>query len=102
MITKLKLPSQSDFKTFREDIKSLGGVWASENVYFSQMRDGYTAAYKPKYPEPCNKYMTIQTLWASGAYNRGNYELISYREGKFSSNYFNSIAEIKQFLEEYS
>lgn len=39
------------FKTFKQYIRRLQGCWASDNVYFSQMRDTYSAAYLPKYPE---------------------------------------------------
>ena len=39
------------FKTFKQYIKRLQGYWTSDNVYFTQMRDMYSAAYLPKYPE---------------------------------------------------
>ena len=41
----------SNFKMFQQNIKALGGIWQSEDVYFSQFRDGYSAAYKPNYPK---------------------------------------------------
>lgn len=43
--------SESYFKIFRETVLQLGGVWASNDVYFSQFADGYMAAYLPAYPE---------------------------------------------------
>lgn len=52
----------SDFKQFRTMIKSIGGVWNGDDVYFSQMRDGYSASYKPNYPKYYTKDMIIQTL----------------------------------------
>lgn len=85
----------SDFKQFRTMIKSIGGVWNGDDVYFSQMRDGYSASYKPNYPKYCTKDMIIQTLKNTGAQNRGNYELIIYKGGKYCSEYFNSIDEIE-------
>lgn len=45
----------TDFKYYQSYIKSLGGIWASNDVYFAQMRDMYTAAYLPRYPERSDK-----------------------------------------------
>lgn len=87
------------FKEFQNDIKSIGNVWSGNSVYFSQMKDGYSAAYKPKYPDGCTEDMIIQTLENSGAYNRGNYELTIWKENKYSCEYFNYIEEIKQYFE---
>ncbi len=41
----------SHFKEFKVCIRAKGGKWASKDVYFSQLKDGYTAAYLPNYPE---------------------------------------------------
>lgn len=43
----------SRFKNFQDNVKNIGGVWSGDDVYFSQMRDGYSASYKPKYPDSC-------------------------------------------------
>ena len=40
----------SKFKDFQNEIKEINNVWNSENVFFTQMRDGYSASYTPKYP----------------------------------------------------
>lgn len=40
-----------NFKDFKSSVKKKGGIWASDDVYFSQFRDGYSAAYKPNYPQ---------------------------------------------------
>jgi hypothetical protein len=45
----------SDFKWFKNTIRTKGGVWASDDVYFSQHKDGYSAAYLPQYPNKSNK-----------------------------------------------
>lgn len=39
----------SKFKDFQNKIKEINDVWNSEHVFFNQMRDGYSASYKPKY-----------------------------------------------------
>lgn len=41
----------SDFKWFKSAVRARGGKWASNDVYFSQLKDGYTAAYLPQYPQ---------------------------------------------------
>lgn len=41
----------TNFKIFKELVRKRGGIWASDDVYFSQFRDGYSAAYKPSYPD---------------------------------------------------
>ena len=86
------------FKQFQNDIKSINKKWNSEDVYFSQYRDGYCASYKPRYPEGCTKDMTIQTLEGTGAYNRGRYILSIYKDGKYIAEYFNSIDELKSYF----
>ncbi len=52
----------SDFKWFKHAIRAKGGIWASNDVYFSQLRDGYTAAYLPAYPEQSPKDETIHSV----------------------------------------
>ena len=88
----------TNFKDFQNKIREIGNVWNGENIYFSQMRDSYCAAYKPKYPNGCTEDMTIQTLENTGAYNRGNYELTIWKEGKYGCVYFDDIDEIKQYF----
>lgn len=88
----------TNFKKFKNDIKNIGGVWNTDDVYFSQMRDGYSASYQPKYPDGCTEDMIIQTLENSGAYNRGNYELTIWQEHKYGCEYFNTIEEIRQYF----
>ena len=88
----------TNFKQFKSDIKKIGKMWNTDNVYYSQMRDGYSVSYKPKYPESCINDMIIQTLEGTGSANRGNYELIIWEAGKYTSKYFDTIEEIKQFF----
>lgn len=88
----------SNFKQFQNNIKNIGNVWNGNDVYFTQMIDGYSATYKPNYPECCIKDMIIQTLEGTGAANRGNYELTIWKDGKFEVEYFNSMNEIKQYF----
>lgn len=89
----------SYFNFFKDDILSLPGVWQNENdIYFSQMKDGYSAAYKPLYPNGCNKDIIINTINNSGAYLRGNYEVIIFLETKYTALYFKTIEEVKSFF----
>ena len=39
------------YRWFVDTVKSKGGIWASNDVYFSQMRDVYGANYLPNYPK---------------------------------------------------
>lgn len=89
----------SKFKNFQIGVKEISKTWNSENVFFTQMRDGYSASYRPKYPEYCNDDMIIQTLEGTEAVNRGDYELIIFDDGKFTSKYFNDTEEIKTYFE---
>ena len=41
----------SCFKQFQKAVRAKGGIWASDDVYFSSHRDGYSAAYLPAYPD---------------------------------------------------
>lgn len=91
-----RLKYWNGFETFKRAVKALGGKWASDDVYFTQMRDGYSAGYKPEYPKNSNADMTIQTLCGTGAESRGNIELIVFRDGKFGSEYFKHIDEITE------
>ena len=88
----------SNFKQFQNDIKSIGNVWSGNDVYFNQMRDCYSVTYKPNYPEGCTKDMIIQTIDRTGKYNRENYELDIWEDGKYTTKYFNTIEEIKQYF----
>ena len=47
------------FKYFQRVVKGKGDIWSSNEVYFSQTRDTYQAAYLPKYPEKSDKDKTI-------------------------------------------
>lgn len=90
----------SNFKQFQKNIKSIGNVWSGNNVYFNQMRDCYSATYRPNYPEGCTKDMIIQTIDRTGAYNRGNYELIIWEDGKYISKYFDDVDELNQYFKQ--
>lgn len=89
----------SNFKDFQRTILSLSGVWKNESsVYFSQMKDGYSAAYKPNYPKGSTRDMIIQTIDKSGAYRRGNYELMIFLDNKYQSIYFQNIAQLREYF----
>lgn len=49
----------SDFKKFEEIVNSIGGKWKSDSVYYSQMKDGYYASYKPCYPKDTKEDMFL-------------------------------------------
>lgn len=49
----------SGFSQFQSAVHSRGGIWNSPDVYFSQLRDSYVAAYLPQYPNDSSKDMTI-------------------------------------------
>ena len=50
------------FKEFKNTVRAKGGIWASNDVYFSQLRDGYTAAYLPAYPQQSPKDEAIHSV----------------------------------------
>ena len=88
-----------NFKDFKNNIAELGGVWNNQNnVYFSQQRDCYAAEYRPRYPLSSKKDIIIQTIDRTGAYLRGNYELIMFLENKVVALYFDDVDDIKNFL----
>lgn len=53
----------SDFHNFKNNVREKGGIWASDDVYFSQFRDGFSATYKPKYPEHSPDDCSISYNW---------------------------------------
>lgn len=59
----------TDFQRFINRVRRCGGIWESEDIYFSQMRDEYSAAFYPKYPEhTCGDYVLVEnwvakTIW---------------------------------------
>lgn len=91
----------SNFLMFKDKIYHLGGKWASKDVFFMQTRDSYSAAYKPNYPNGSLQDMIIQTIDRTGAYNRGNYELVSYRKdcNKWMAEYFDTIGQLRDRFE---
>ena len=54
------------FRTFRESIRNMGGVRASNDVYFAQTQSQYTAAFLPEYPEKSKRDSTISCCWLNG------------------------------------
>lgn len=66
------------FKQFMNDVRALGGPWASDDVYFTQMRDEYSADYRPEYPASTHKDMLIRDIRRWGCTIPGNYMLVSY------------------------
>lgn len=57
------------FRDFKDSVRRQGGIWASEDVYFSQFRDGYSAAYQPEYPERSERDCTIGFNWLKNAWS---------------------------------
>lgn len=79
------------FEAFKRKIRKLGGVWKSDNVLVSQHRDGYSAAYRPEYPEISDKDIVISPALAKGD---GNYVLVRKINGRLVSFYYDSIEDI--------
>ena len=89
----------TDFKKFKNDILSLPGIWKNENdIFFTQYRDCYEALYNPNYPNGSTKDIIIRTTDKTGAYLRGNYELIIYQNGKYNAIYFSDFEELKKYI----
>jgi len=40
----------TNVERFKQVVASLGDIWASDHIYFSQTRDDYSAQYAPSYP----------------------------------------------------
>lgn len=91
----------SNFKSFKQIIASLFDLQDYQDIYFSQMCDGYSAAYKPKYPESSSHDIIINTIDKSGAYLRGNYETIYKDNNKISCIYFDDIKQLSAFTRDY-
>lgn len=51
------------FATFKESVREKGGIWASNNVYFTQYRYGYSASYIPHWPEHSPEDCAISYNW---------------------------------------
>ncbi len=88
------------FREFQKAVKKIGGPFSSDFVYFSQMRDQYSAAYKPKYPAASNRDIVINAIDQTGAYLRGNFELVHIHGGKVHAHYYKSLAEVRAEIEE--
>ena len=89
----------SNFKEFQAAVKRIGGPFASDSVYFSQMRNQYSAAYKPEYPAASGKDIVINAIDQTGAYLRGNFELIHIHGGAVHAHYYKSLAEVRAEIE---
>lgn len=48
------------FKQFQAAVRSKGGIWAGDDVFFSQMVDLYGACYKPDYPNSSPHDQTLE------------------------------------------
>lgn len=57
------------FRTFRESIRNMGGVWTGNDVYFAQTQSQYTAAFLPEYPEKSKRDSTISCCWLNGGWD---------------------------------
>ena len=57
------------FRTFRESIRNMGGVWAGNDVYFIQTQSQYTAAFLPEYPAKSKGDSIISCCWLNGRWN---------------------------------
>lgn len=54
------------FRTFRESIRNMDGVWTGNDAYFAQTQSQYTAAFLPEYPEKSKRDSTISCCWLNG------------------------------------
>lgn len=54
------------FRTFRENIRNMDGVWTGNDAYFAQTQSQYTAAFLPEYPEKSKRDSTISCCWLNG------------------------------------
>lgn len=90
------------YKDFKETVKSLGGVWATEDIYFTRVRDEYYASYKPMYPASSREDVVISDITSSGAYLRGDYELVRFDKGvgKVIATYFASFEDLEKHIKE--
>lgn len=52
-----------NFTDFKNAVRNKGGVWNKEAVFFTQFRDGYSAVYKPSYPNPSKDDCAISYNW---------------------------------------
>ena len=57
------------FRTFRESIRNMGGLWTGNDVYFAQTQSQYTAAFLPEYPEKSKRDSTISCCWLNGGWD---------------------------------
>ena len=53
----------SDMQNFQRNIREKGGIWASDDVYFTQFRDGFSASYRPCFPERSPEDCSISYDW---------------------------------------
>lgn len=54
---------------FKEIIHNKGGIWASDDVYFTQFMDGYGATYKPNFPNHTKDDCAISYNWIKDMWN---------------------------------
>ena len=57
------------FRTFRESIRNMDGVWTGNDAYFAQTQSQYTAAFLPEYPEKSKRDSTISCCWLNGGWD---------------------------------
>lgn len=53
----------TSFRQFQANIREKGGIWAGDDVYFSQYRDGFSASYKPNFPNHSSEDCAISYDW---------------------------------------
>ena len=53
----------TSFRQFQANIREKGGIWAGEDVYFSQYRDGFGASYQPNFPYHSPEDCAISYSW---------------------------------------
>ena len=92
----------SGLKEFQNSITWLGGIWSSNDVYFIQQRDMYTANYRPDYPE-CSIYDQVIHQYfdfTNTAQLRGRFAFIRFYhdEGKCRSIYVKTLEELLQVV----
>ena len=92
------------YKDFKEKVKSLGGIWATRDVYFTQTRDSYYASYKPAYPDSSPEDAVISDITRSGAYLLGDFEFVRFDKGagKVTATYFASFEDLEKHIKKES
>lgn len=59
----------SDFENFKKNVREKGGIWASNDVHFTEFADGFAASYKPDFPEHSKEDCAISYNYVKDEWN---------------------------------